>query len=63
MFGQHVDPRRWDPVAETLPMSELQSNSLALREKLHTAIARMPTHADFIANSCKAPEMGTVPVS
>ena len=42
-------------IADTLPLSELQSNSTALREKLHNAIARMPTHAAFIENSCKAP--------
>jgi hypothetical protein len=36
-------------------MTELLSNSVALREKLHGAIARMPTHAQFIENSCKAP--------
>ncbi|HTU67691.1 MAG TPA: tryptophan halogenase family protein [Steroidobacteraceae bacterium] len=54
LLGQHVDPQRWDPVADTLPMAELQTNSVAMRGKLHAAIGRMPTHAEFIANSCRA---------
>ena len=54
LLGQHIEPERWDPLAETIPMQELQGNSVALRDKLHRAIARMPTHAQFIENSCKA---------
>ena len=57
LLGQHVVPERWDPIADTLPISELLGNSNALREKLHGAIARMPTHAQFIENSCKAPAL------
>ncbi len=55
MLGQHIEPESWDPIADTLPLPELLGNSTALREKLHAAIARMPTHAAFIENSCKAP--------
>ena len=33
-----------------------------LRDNLHRAISRMPTHAQFIENSCKAPEMGSLPI-
>jgi tryptophan halogenase len=55
LLGQHVEPAHWDPVADTLPLPELLGNSAALREKLHAAIARMPRHAEFIANSCPAP--------
>ena len=55
LLGQHIEPEHWDPIADTLPLAELLGNSTALREKMHAAIARMPTHAQFIDNSCKAP--------
>jgi tryptophan halogenase len=55
MLGQHVTPRHWDPLAETLPLPELESKARELREGLHRAIARMPTHAQFIEHNCRAP--------
>lgn len=54
MLGQKIAPRHWDPLADTLPIAELQSKAAELRETMHRAIARMPTHAEFIENSCKA---------
>lgn len=54
MLGQCVTPRAWDPLADTIPLQELEKKALELREGLHRAIARMPTHAQFIANNCKA---------
>jgi tryptophan 7-halogenase len=63
MLGQGIAPKHWDPLADTLPLAELQAKASELREGLQRAIARMPTHAEFIANSCKAPEMGTSLVS
>lgn len=55
MLGQHVMPRHWDPLAETLPLDEAQTRLADLREAMHGAIARMPTHAQFIELNCKAP--------
>ncbi|HET9863821.1 MAG TPA: tryptophan halogenase family protein [Steroidobacteraceae bacterium] len=54
MFGQKLVPQHWDPLAETLPLAELQARATTLRDSLHRAIARMPTHAEFIERSCKA---------
>jgi tryptophan halogenase len=55
MLGQKLDPLHWDPLAEALPLPELQARATQLRDNLHRAIARMPTHAEFIANNCRAP--------
>jgi tryptophan halogenase len=55
MHGQGIIPERWDPLADTLPIAELQTKATELRDGLQRAIARMPTHAQFIENSCKAP--------
>ena len=55
MLGQGITPRHWDPLADIQPIAELQTRATELRDGMHRAIARMPTHAEFIANSCKAP--------
>ncbi len=54
MLGQGVEPRRWDPVADIMPIAELQQKADGLRTKLHAAVARMPSHRQFIENNCKA---------
>ena len=48
MLGQGVTPRQWDPLADTLPIADLQSKATEMRDSLHRAIARMPSHAEFI---------------
>ena len=55
MLGQGIMPKHWDPLANSLEITELQTRATELREGMHRAIARMPTHAQFIENSCKAP--------
>jgi tryptophan halogenase len=55
MLGQRVAPKQWDPLADTLPIAELQTKATEFRDGLHRAIARMPTHAQFIDSNCKAP--------
>jgi tryptophan halogenase len=55
MLGQKVKPEHWDPLADIMPLAELQTKAGELREILHSAIARMPTHAQFIEKNCKAP--------
>jgi tryptophan halogenase len=54
MLGQRIMPAHWDPLADTLPLAELQTRATELRESLHRAIARMPGHAQFIEKNCKA---------
>ncbi len=48
MMGQKIVPERWDPLAETMPLAELQARAMEMRTNLHRAIARMPTQEQFI---------------
>jgi tryptophan halogenase len=54
MLGQGVAPARWDPLADTIPLSHLQMKATELRDSFQRAVARMPTHAEFIDKNCKA---------
>jgi tryptophan 7-halogenase len=54
MHGQGLVPKNRDPLADTIPLAELEARTTELRARLHSAIARMPSHADFIASNCKA---------
>ena len=54
MLGQGLKPQHWDPLADALPLAELQAQSASLRTRLQQGIARMPGHAEFIEKNCKA---------
>jgi tryptophan halogenase len=54
MLGQGIQPLHWDPLADAMPIAELQAQAESLRSRLHQAVARMPGHAEFIDKSCKA---------
>ena len=54
LLGQGVRPQRWDPLADAMPLSQLQTQAESLHSRLQQAIARMPRHADFINSNCKA---------
>jgi tryptophan halogenase len=55
MLGQGIKPEQWDPLANVQPIAELKMKASEFREGLHRAVARMPSHAQFIDNNCKAP--------
>jgi tryptophan halogenase len=54
LLGQGIAPAHWDPLADTFPIADLQKKAAELRDGLHRAIARMPSHAQFIEANCKA---------
>ncbi|MFC4312751.1 tryptophan halogenase family protein [Steroidobacter flavus] len=54
MLGQGIEPQRWDPLADILPLAELQQQAERLRSHLHAAIEHMPSHRQFIEHNCKA---------
>jgi tryptophan 7-halogenase len=54
MLGQGIRPQHWDPLADVMPLVELQKQTDGLRNNLHQAIAQMPGHAEFIERNCKA---------
>jgi tryptophan halogenase len=55
MLGQGITPTQWDPLADIPPIAELQTKTAEFRGGLHRAVARMPSHAQFVDKNCKAP--------
>ena len=54
MLGQGVQPQCWDPLADVIPLADLQKRADGLRVRMHQAIALMPTHSEFIDQNCAA---------
>ena len=57
MFGQNIMPQRWDPMADTLEAEVMAGKLARMRDVIGRAVADMPSHADFIARHCRAPEV------
>jgi tryptophan halogenase len=54
-LGQRIVPRRYDPLADTLPPEQLAAQLQALRRSVHEAARSMPDHRAFIERYCRAP--------
>jgi tryptophan halogenase len=53
-IGQHVWPRRYDPLADVLGLDEVQSRVERLRSLVRRTAEAMPSHESFIAENCRA---------
>jgi tryptophan halogenase len=53
-IGQHVLPRRYDPLADVLPLEDARRQLLRLKTLIRQTADAMPSHADFIASNCRA---------
>ena len=53
-LGQHVTPRAHDPIVSTLPHGEVTDSIESMRIAMEGAVARMPTHEEFVARYCPA---------
>jgi tryptophan halogenase len=53
-IGQEVWPRRYDPLADVLPMESVTVEMQRLRASIRQTAQAMPRHADFIAKHCRA---------
>jgi tryptophan halogenase len=53
-IGQDIWPRRYDPLADVLPNDSAVSQMQRLAALIRQTADAMPTHQDFIANSCRA---------
>jgi tryptophan 7-halogenase len=51
-FGQRVMPRGYDPRADGVPGDKLAAELDGVRERIRTAVARMPRHEEFIRQYC-----------
>jgi tryptophan 7-halogenase len=53
-IGQGIWPRRYDPLADVLPIDSVRAELQRLRTLIRQTAEAMPTHADFIAKHCPA---------
>jgi tryptophan halogenase len=53
-IGQGIWPRRYDPLADTLPLDAVKDQLLRLKALIRQTADAMPGHAAFIAEHCAA---------
>jgi tryptophan 7-halogenase len=53
-IGQGIWPRRYDPLADILPMASVTGQLQRLRTSIRRTAEAMPAHADFIDQHCRA---------
>jgi tryptophan halogenase len=53
-FGQRVMPTGYDTLADAPNGEELARRMAGVREQVSTAVARMPTHEEFLQQYCPA---------
>jgi tryptophan 7-halogenase len=51
-IGQHVYPRRYDPMIDNIEIERLQRGMLQRRTAIRKRVETMPTHAAFLARYC-----------
>ena len=53
-IGQGIWPRRYDPLADILPIDSVREQMSRLRNLIRQTAEAMPAHAQFIAEHCRA---------
>jgi tryptophan halogenase len=53
-IGQGIWPRRYDPLADVMPIDAVRSQMSRLRTLIRQTAEAMPTHLGFIAEHCAA---------
>ena len=56
MMGQGIEPHSYHPVAEKLRDDELERLLRSMRENVAATAATLPSHQDYVANYCGAPQ-------
>jgi len=54
MLGQGIWPRRYDPLADYLPIEESRRHLMRMKELIRQTAEAMPMHEQFIAAHCRA---------
>lgn len=57
LFGQGIMPRAHSPLAEAIPLADLEARLAALRGRIEAGVAGMASHADFVRGYCLAPAL------
>lgn len=55
MLGQRLAPKVYDPIVSTLAPAQVDHSLASMHRAMKEAAQRMPSHADYIAQYCKAP--------
>jgi tryptophan halogenase len=53
-FGQRVMPRRYDPRADAPSLEQSREQLARVRDRIESALVRMPAHEDFLREYCPA---------
>jgi tryptophan halogenase len=53
-IGQDIRPRRYDPLADVLPIDSVVSQMRRLAALIRQTAEAMPAHEDFLAKNCRA---------
>jgi tryptophan halogenase len=56
MTGQRVEPRAYHAMARTLSEDRLRTMLATLKGRIAAAVAKMPTHSEFLADYCAVDE-------
>lgn len=56
LMGQGLKPQSYHPVADTLDPAEFSDRMRQIQQMVTARVSNLPTHADFIAATCQAPE-------
>jgi tryptophan 7-halogenase len=54
MIGQHINPRKYHPLVDHLPDTELKQFVSGVEKVIATCVGAMPSHEAFIARHCAA---------
>jgi tryptophan halogenase len=56
LFGQGLTPQGYDPLADSFDLNQVETRCADFVARIDSAVAAMPSHSDFIATYCAAPE-------
>jgi tryptophan halogenase len=57
--GQGIQPRRYDPLADIMPLDAVRSELQRLKTLIRQTAEAMPAHSNFIADHCRSPGVHT----
>jgi tryptophan 7-halogenase len=57
MHGQGIRPRGYHPLVDRLPVTQIETLLHEVKTVIDDCVDFMPTHAQFIAENCKAPKL------
>ena len=60
MLGQRIEPEHYNPLADELDEAKLRGFLSDIRTLVSRAVGRLPTHDDFVAQTCAPPATSPV---